>query len=89
MNRKQLYNEITSLGLQEEVKSKYGKNYTQCSNETLQKLVDEVHKGLEEASKPKGRSVTKVGYNSLVALVEILAKKKILLKSEVSVIMNA
>ena len=89
MNRKQLYNEITSLGLQEEVKSKYGKNYTQRSNETLQKLVDEVHKGFEEASKPKGRSVAKVGHNSLVALVEILAKKKILLKSEVSVIMNA
>lgn len=89
MNRKQLYNEITSLGLQEEVKSKYGKNYTQCSNETLQKLVDEVHKGLEEASKPKGRSVAQVGYNSLVALVEILAKKKILLKSEVNAIINS
>lgn len=81
MNRKQLYNEITSLGLQEEVKSRYGKNYTQCSNENLQKLVDEVHKGLNE---------THVGTsNSFNKLVEILAKKKILLKSEVSAIMNA
>lgn len=88
MDRKQLYNEITSLGLQMEVKSRYGKNYTQCSNEALQKLVDEVHKGLKEASKPKGRSVAQVGYNSLVTLVEILAKKKILLKSEVNSIMS-
>lgn len=89
MNRKQLYNEITSLGLQEEVKSRYGKNYTQCSNEILQKLVDEVHRGLDEISSPKGRGVEQEVYNSLTALVEILAKKKILLKSEVDIIMNA
>lgn len=81
MNRKQLYNEITSLGLQEEVKSRYGKNYTLCSNENLQKLVDEVYKSLNE---------THSGISNLFnKLVEILAKKKILLKSEVSVIMNA
>lgn len=79
MNRKQLYNEITSLGLQEEVKSRYGKNYTQCSNENLQKLVDEVHMNIP----------TEVGESSFKKLVEILAKKKILLKSEVDAIMNA
>lgn len=82
MNRKQLYNEITSLGLQNEVKSRYGKNYTQCSNEALQKLVDEIHETYVE-------SVEQVAYNSLIALVKILAKKKILLKSEVDAIMNA
>lgn len=81
MNRKQLYNEITSLGLQEEVKSRYGKNYTMCSNADLQKLVDKVHKGLNETH--AGTS------NSFNKLVEILAKKKILLKSEVNAIMNA
>ena len=89
MNRKQLYNEITSLGLQEEVKSRYGKNYTQCSNEALQKLVDEIHKEMDEISNPKGICVEQVAYNSLIALVKILAKKKILLKSEVDTIMNA
>lgn len=82
MNRKQLYNEITSLGLQNEVKSRYGKNYTQCSNEALQKLVDEIHETYVE-------SVEQVVYNRLIALVKILAKKKILLKSEVDAIMNA
>ena len=89
MNRKQLYNEITSLGLQNEVKSRYGKNYTQCSNGALQKLVDEIHKVMDEISNPKGISVEQVVYNRLIALVEILAKKKILLKSEVDTIMNA
>lgn len=89
MNRKQLYNEITSLGLQKEVKSRYGKNYTQCSNEDLQKLVDEIHKVMDEISNLKGISVEQVVYNRLIALVEILAKKKILLKSEVDTIMNA
>lgn len=89
MNRKQLYNEITSLGLQNEVKSRYGKSYTQCSNETLQKLVDEIHKEMDEISNPKGIYAEQVVYNRLIALVEILAKKKILLKSEVDTIMNA
>lgn len=85
MNRKQLYNEITSLGLQEEVKSRYSKNYTQCSNEDLQKVVDEVHKGLDKLHK----GGFGVNCGSICKLVEILAKKKILLKSEVESIMNA
>lgn len=79
MNRKQLYNEITSLGLQEEVKSRYGKNYTQCTNEQLKAVVVDVHKSMP----------TEVGPSSFQKLVDILAKKKILLKSEVEAIMNA
>lgn len=85
MNRKQLYNEITSLGLQEEVKSRYGKNYTMCSNADLQKLVDEVHRNLNESHKESSNTVC----SSIYKLVDILSKKKILLKSEVEAIMNA
>lgn len=81
MNRKQLYNEITSLGLQEEVKARYGKNYTQCTNEQLKVVVDNAIAGLE----PVGAR----GHSAFDKLVEILAKKKILLKSEVEAIMNA
>lgn len=79
MNRKQLYSEITSLKLQEEVKNRYGDNYTRCSNEQLQKLVDEVH----------SRTDATWSNGPVVKLVEILAKKKILLKSEVEAIMKA
>lgn len=81
MNRKQLYNEITSLGLQEEVKSRYGKNYTQCTNEQLKAVADSAVAGLE----PVGAR----GSSAFDKLVDILAKKKILLKSEVEAIMNA
>lgn len=81
MNRKQLYNEITSLGLQEEVKVRYSKNYTQCTNEQLKAAIDSAIAGLE----PVGAR----GSSAFDKLVEILAKKKILLKSEVSAIMNA
>lgn len=82
MDRKSLYNEINYLGLKEEVKARFGKNYTMVSNENLQKVVDEAHKVLN-ASAPG------IICNSLVKLVEILGKKKILLKSEVDAIMNA
>ena len=79
MNRKQLYNEITSLGLQEEVKSRYGKNYTQCSNEQLNAIIVDVHNSMS----------TEIDSCSFKKLVDFLAKKKILLKSEVNAIMNA
>lgn len=85
MNRKQLYNEITSLKLQEEVKNRYGKNYTMCSNADLQKVVDEVHEGLNKLHS----GGFGVNCGSICKLVEILAKKKILLKSEVNAIMKA
>lgn len=85
MNRKQLYNEITSLGLQSEVQSRYGKNYTTCTNAQLQAVVDEVHKGLKKLNE----GGYGVNCHSIGKLVEILAKKKILLKSEVAEIMKS
>ena len=82
MNRKKLYNDICSLGLQDEVKSKYGKNYTQCKNDELKHVIDTAVAGLTTTSHKDYAC-------SLVTLVDILAKKKILLKSEVETIMNA
>lgn len=85
MKRKQLYNEITSLGLQEEVRNRYGKNYTLVSNADLQKVIDEVHMDLDILYKDS----FVINCGSICKLVDILAKKKILLKSEVEAIMNA
>lgn len=87
MNRKQLYNEVTSLGLQSEVQSRYGKNYTTCTNAQLQAVVDEVTKAMKEVSEEFNKVHTCGG--KLDKLVEILAKKKILLKSEVAEIMKS
>lgn len=94
MDRKELYKQITSLNLQNEVKAKYGKNYTQCTNTQLETVVRGATKMLEEAaksstSKKKESVPTEVGHNSFQKLVEILQRKKILLKSEVDAIMGA
>lgn len=80
MNRKELYAEIKSLNLQEEVKNRFGDNYTRISNADLQALVDEIHASMNRQHK---------SVHALDKLVEILAKKKILLKSEIDAIMNA
>lgn len=86
MDRKKLYNQITSLGLQNEVKTTYGKNYTQCTNAQLAAVVSGATKIFEDAVKV---IPTKVESNSFQKLVEILQRKKILLNSEVDIIMNA
>lgn len=94
MNRKELYKQITSLGLQDEVKATYGKNYTQCTNAQLATIVSGATKLLDEATKPVGKSrkmesvPAVVNPSSFQKLVEILSRKKILLKSEVDAIMG-
>lgn len=80
MNRKELYNEIKSLGLQDEVKAVTGDNYTRASNEQLKAIIDNAVEGLK---------CSNVNNSALNKLVEILAKKKILLKSEVNAIINS
>lgn len=39
MERKEAYEQIKQLGLQEECKKKYGKNFTQCKTDELAHLV--------------------------------------------------
>ena len=39
MERKELYAKIQQLGLQEEVKKTYGKNYTMVSNDNLKRII--------------------------------------------------
>lgn len=39
MKRKELYAKIQQLGLQEEVKKTYGKNYTMVSNDNLERII--------------------------------------------------
>ena len=75
-----LYNEIKSLGLQDEVKAVTGDNYTRASNEQLKAIIDNAVEGLK---------CSNVNNSALNKLVEILAKKKILLKSEVNAIINS
>lgn len=92
MNRKELYDEIISLGLQEEARAKFNKNYTNCSNEELQSLVNNAHKHIKIMLCKKTFTQKKVNNtvdNKFIKLIEILSKKKILLSSEVAEIMTA
>lgn len=94
MNRKELYAQITSLNLQDEVKATYGKNYTNCTSAQLAAVVSGATKMLEEAvkstsSKREESIPTEVGPSSFQKLVEVLKRKRILLDSEVDAIMGA
>lgn len=63
MERKELYAKIQQLGLQEEVKNTYGKNYTMVSNDNLERIIwkydatlaskDPDAPATEETTKPK------------------------------------
>ncbi len=101
MDRKQIYGMITSMKLQDEVKAKYGKNYTMCSNGDLLAVVNAHSKPTDAA--PEKAAVKEETKNvgvcnksklkdipspALARLVDILAKKRILLKSEVDAIMK-
>ena len=86
MTRKKLYEEIRSLKLQGEIKAKFGCNYTNVSNEYLEKVVNQAKAALNPVKEviPKTVASSKV----LNKLIEVLSKKNILLKSEVYYILH-
>lgn len=87
MTRTELYNEIKCLNLQEEIKNVTGRNYTQVPNSTLEEIISKATIQLMEQPKKVKKTSTKCE-KSLEKLVNILAKKHILLPSEVREIFN-
>lgn len=86
MNRKELYLEINSLGLRDEIKAIFNKNYTNVSSKDLEAVVAKAKEALNPVKYviPKTVSSNKI----LKRLVEVLSKKNILLKSEVNYILH-
>lgn len=90
MERKEAYAKIKELNLQEECKKQYGKNFTQCSTDSLVKLinVETFKKSVNKDTKVK-KAVTEktIGHKSTMSivydLIETLHSKHILLDSEV------
>lgn len=75
MTRSEIYVEIKNYNLQDDIKYKYGYNYTNLSSATL----------IEELKKYKNKNVQyipKSPNNRLDKLIEILYKKHIICKSE-------
>ena len=83
MSRKELYAKVKELNLQEEIKKKYGDNYTRVGNTELEVII----------AKHTAEAPTTGGVKSGCGkgckcdkLIEVLKKKHILLGSEVAYI---
>ena len=82
MSRKELYAKVKELNLQEEIKKKYGDNYTRVGNTELEAIIAK-HTAKTPATGVKG------GYGKggkCDKLIEVLKKKHILLDSEIAYI---
>ena len=93
MERKEAYEQIKKLGLQEECKKQFGKNFTQCKTSELEAVIKaaKVKVGTKvKTTKAAPKTVTKTeepkdSFNKLLA---ILKKRHILLESDVKEILG-
>ena len=88
MERKEAYEQIKKLGLQEECKKKYGKNFTQCKTSELEAAIKAAKVEVRtkvKTTKATTKTTTKTeepkdSFNKLLA---ILRKRHILLASDI------
>ena len=92
MERKEAYEQIKKLGLQEECKKKYGKNFTQCKTNELEVIISAAKK--KEEFKVETEDVIKATDNtgvlkeSFIKLLITLKKRHILLEADVKEILG-
>ena len=93
MERKEAYEQIKKLGLQEECKKKFGKNFTQCKTSELEAVIKAFKVGVGTKVKttkaaPKTVTKTEEPKDSFNKLLVILRKRHILLESDVKEILG-
>ena len=93
MERKEAYEQIKKLGLQEECKKQFGKNFTQCKTNELEAVIKtaKVGVGVEvKATKATTEfaATTKEPKDCFYKLLAILRKRHILLESDVKEILG-
>ena len=89
MERKEAYEQIKKLGLQEECKKKYGKNFTQCKTDELVHLVQSFTIREKKTNEMSKASTSNKSMMSIVCdLIKTLHSKHILLDSEVKRILG-
>ena len=93
MERKEAYEQIKKLGLQEECKKQFGKNFTQCKTSELEAVIKaaKVGVGVEvKATKaaPKTVTNTEEPKDAFYKLLAILRKRHILLESDIKEILG-
>ena len=85
MERKKAYEQIKKLGLQEECKKKFGKNFTQCKTNELEVIISAA-KPVKDV--PKATDKTGILKESFIKLLITLKKRHILLESDVKDILS-
>ena len=93
MERKEAYEQIKKLGLQEECKKMYSKNFTQCKTYELESIIKAFEVGVGtkvKTTKAASKTTIKIGEpkGSFNKLLAILRKRHILLESDVKEILG-
>ena len=93
MERKEAYEQIKKLGLQEECKKQFGKNFTQCKTNELEAVIKAAKVGVGaevKTTKTTTETVTKTEEpkDSFNKLLVILRKRHILLEADVKEILG-
>lgn len=100
MERKEAYEQIKKLGLQEKCKVQFGKNFTQCKTNELEYIIDNFNKNKVKAvtevetkvkttkAETKATAKTEEPNDSFSKLLAILRKRHILLESDVKEILG-
>ena len=93
MERKEAYEQIKKLGLQEECKKQFGKNFTQCKTNELEAVI-KANK-VEDGTKVKANkattefaATTEEPKDCFYKLLAILRKRHILLESDIKEILG-
>ena len=93
MERKEAYEQIKKLGLQEECKKKFGKNFTQCKTSELEAVIKAAKVRVEtkvKTTKAASKIVTKTKEpkDSFYKLLDILMRRHLLLEADVNEILG-
>ena len=100
MERKEAYEQIKKLGLQEKCKVQFGKNFTQCKTNELEYIIDRFNKNkvkavTEVVTKVKPTkattefaATTEDPKDTFYKLLAILRKRHILLESDIKEILG-
>ena len=93
MERKEAYEQIKKLGLQEECKKKYGKNFTQCKTSELEAVIKAFKVGVGtkvKTTKAASKTTIKIGEpkGSFNKLLDILMRRHLLLEADVNEILG-
>ena len=93
MERKEAYEQIKKLGLQEECKKKFGKNFTQCKTSELEVIIRVAKVGVGtkvKTTKAASKTTIKIEEpkDSFSKLLAILRKRHILLESDIKEILG-